>query len=209
LKQFSFRLSLFAGIAVGAGCLVNLSCDNRYMGALLFTVGLFFILTTGSQLFTGVCAFSGYRLLPILGGNLLGIVLITLPSGLWNPALAQKALAAWEKPLSMGWPLYLVNGLCCGMMMYLAVRTWRKYQEKQPLFAFAGLMFAIPCFILSGFVHCIALWGYGVLAVGAFPDALSALRHLGLGLLTLVPIIASNFLGSRLTRLLIDPTPAV
>ena len=203
MKQYTFRLALFAGMAIGVGCVVNLSCDSRYLGAIFFTAGLFFVLSGGGQLFTGVCAFPGYRLLPILLTNLLGIALIALPLGLCSPELAQKALAAWEKPFAAGWPAYLFNALCCGMLMYLAVRAWRKYQEKQPVLALAGLLFAIPCFILSGFVHCIALWGYGMAALGAYSAPLDALAHAALGFAALLPAVVMNLLGSRLIRLLI------
>ena len=40
---------------IGIGCTVYLSCVNKLVGALLFCAGLFFILTNGGTLFTGIC----------------------------------------------------------------------------------------------------------------------------------------------------------
>ena len=45
--------AILTGFAIGIGGIVNLSCDNRYMGAFLFGLGLFVILTFGLMLFTG------------------------------------------------------------------------------------------------------------------------------------------------------------
>ena len=45
--------AIFAGICIGIGCNVYLSCDNKYIGAILFTVGLIAILTFGFNLYTG------------------------------------------------------------------------------------------------------------------------------------------------------------
>lgn len=53
-KQFLLT-SLFSGIMIGIGCTVYLSCVNKLVGALLFCAGLFFILTNGGTLFTGIC----------------------------------------------------------------------------------------------------------------------------------------------------------
>lgn len=53
-KQFLLS-SLFSGIMIGIGCTVYLSCVNKLVGALLFCAGLFFILTNGGTLFTGIC----------------------------------------------------------------------------------------------------------------------------------------------------------
>ena len=40
----SFVKSILAGIMISVGCVVNLSCDNKYIGAILFCIGLITIL---------------------------------------------------------------------------------------------------------------------------------------------------------------------
>ena len=46
-------LSLPAGVFIGIGGTVFLSCENRYVGAVLFSVGLLAICCMGLFLFTG------------------------------------------------------------------------------------------------------------------------------------------------------------
>ena len=51
-----FLSALLAGVCIGLGGTVFLSLDNKVLGALFFTVGLFTICTMGMHLFTGkVC----------------------------------------------------------------------------------------------------------------------------------------------------------
>ena len=54
-------LSLPAGVFIGIGGTVFLSCENRYVGAVLFSVGLLAICCMGLFLFTGRV---GYRCWP-------------------------------------------------------------------------------------------------------------------------------------------------
>ena len=49
----SFFLAVAAGIFIGVGGSVLLSCDNRYLGAVLFSIALLAICTLGLYLFTG------------------------------------------------------------------------------------------------------------------------------------------------------------
>ena len=134
-----------AGIAVSIGGMVFLSCDSRYVGAALFSVALVCICLKGYALFTGrvgniPAAHSRddvQTLLLCLLGNLLGT-------------------------LCMG----LLTRLMCGMLMYLAVST---YKEKNTI---AGILLCIPTFILCGFEHSIADMYYfaasGIVSLRAF-----------------------------------------
>ena len=45
--------SILAGIAIGIGGTVFLSLDNKVLGALFFSIGLFIIVTRGLNLYTG------------------------------------------------------------------------------------------------------------------------------------------------------------
>ena len=76
-------LSLPAGVFIGIGGTVFLSCENRYVGAVLFSVGLLAICCMGLFLFTGRVGYlaeerSGayaLSLLVTLAGNLAGTLL--------------------------------------------------------------------------------------------------------------------------------------
>ena len=80
MKRFKTLVYGFlAGICIALGGTVFLSLDNKIVGALLFTVGLFTICTQGFNLFTGKVCYVferdgsyAFDLLFIWIGNLLG-----------------------------------------------------------------------------------------------------------------------------------------
>ena len=159
------RKSLFegmaAGVYIGIGGAVFLACDNRYLGAVFFTVALLSICLTGMQLFTGKVGMIVYSheksdwvsLLGCLLGNLLGTLACALMVWVGAPALKENALALVEKKLAMcaPWsPRVLFAGILCGILMYTAV--WVYKQKNTPM----AILFCVPVFILAGFEHSIA-----------------------------------------------------
>lgn len=124
-KQFLLS-SLFSGIMIGIGCTVYLSCVNKLVGALLFCAGLFFILTNGGTLFTGICGLKTpvKKLAWVFVLNGLGAVIPAIVS--WSNVvdgatkLGATAAAVMLGKLSMNPVSWLLNGLMCGVLMYLA-----------------------------------------------------------------------------------------
>lgn len=151
-------LSFAAGVFIGIGGSVYLSCDNKYIGAVFFSVALLSICYLRLYLFTGRI---GYLALSHTGADVLGVVVTlcgnlagTLLSGLLvsfaKPALMEKARQSCAAKLELLPVPALVLAFFCGMLMYTAVAI---YKEKQsPL----GIFFCVPVFILSGFEHSIA-----------------------------------------------------
>ena len=152
-------LSLPAGVFIGIGGTVFLSCENRYVGAVLFSVGLLAICCMGLFLFTGRVGYlaeerSGayaLSLLATLAGNLAGTLLTGRLIACARPELAEKAAALWEKKLSMAPLPALIAAFFCGVLMYTAVAV---YKEK-------GTLLGV---ILSGFEHSVADLFYWFLA---------------------------------------------
>ena len=124
-KQFLLS-SLFSGIMIGIGCTVYLSCVNKLVGALLFCAGLFFILTNGGTLFTGICGLKTpvKKLTWVFVLNGLGTVIPAIVS--WSNVvdgatrLGATAAAVMLGKLGMNPVSWLLNGLMCGVLMYLA-----------------------------------------------------------------------------------------
>ena len=147
-----------AGICICLGGAVFLAVENRIVGAVLFSVALLCICFKGYALFTGRVGFvpedHGKDALEILLLCLLGNALGTVLGGslihLALPGLGAAALTLCEGKLAQLWWSTLIRGGFCGVLMYLAVSTWR--DSKTPL----GILFCIPVFILSGFEHSIA-----------------------------------------------------
>ena len=157
---------VLAGAMVSIGGAVLLSCDNRYIGALLFCIALLSICYFGFNLYTGKVGFllanhSGTALREAfwgLLGNALGTMLFGLLIGLALPQLKEAAVAACEKRLTQLPLQTLLRGCGCGILMYTAVWIYR--EKKTPL----GILFCIPVFILAGFEHSIADMFYFALA---------------------------------------------
>ena len=176
----------------GIGGAVFLACDNRYLGAVFFTVALLSICLTGKQLYTGKVGMIVYShkksdwisLLGCLIGNLAGTLCCALFVWVGVPSLKENAAALVEKKLSMGapWsPRVLFAGVLCGILMYTAVWV---YKQKNTV---AAILFCVPVFILAGFEHSIADMFYFFCA-GNFTPA---------GFCFLLMVVLGNSFGGR------------
>lgn len=147
-----------AGILISVGGTVYLSCSNKYIGAVLFSVALLCICLKGYSLFTGKIGFiperHGKEELSVLLLGLLGNAAACLVCGLLLsaalPEIASAAREACEAKLSQTFYSTLIRSIFCGILMYLAVSI---YRDKGRII---GILFCIPVFILSGFEHSVA-----------------------------------------------------
>ena len=150
--------SVCAGILIALGGSVFLACDNRYVGACLFSVALLCICYLGYYLFTGKIGYladdhsaNNVKALVVgLLGNLVCTFLLGLLIRFAEPNLGATAEALCEKKLGQSFVETFVRAIFCGLLMYLAVEIFR--EKKTPI----GILFCIPVFILSGFEHSIA-----------------------------------------------------
>ena len=150
-RLYEFIKSIAAGIMISIGGMVFLSCDNRYVGALLFSTGLISVVLFGFNLYTGRI---GYvlkndriffidTLLSILG-NAVGCLIGLLRAPIGNVAkICEDKLA---KPL----PQVFIDAVFCGILIFVCVEIYKKYGKL------IGIVFCIPTFILCGFEHSIA-----------------------------------------------------
>ena len=146
----SFVKSILAGIMISVGCVVNLSCDNKYIGAILFCIGLITILLFNFNLYTGkVCYIPNNKpsyilqILLILFGNILGCIIM----GVLFPI---TPISICTTKLSYDFPTVLIKSIMCGLLIYIAVDSYKKYKTL------LTTLFCIPIFILSGYIHVIA-----------------------------------------------------
>ena len=164
LSQFS--LGVLAGMMIGIGGCVSLSCDNRYVGALLFSLGLFAIIQFGFGLYTGKVGYIPLRkpryllecLFTLLGnafGTFIDAFLLNFTR--ISPALREKAAASIETKLGDSVPSMFILAIFCGMLMFLAVENARiSRAEGGHTEKVVGTMICIVVFIICGFNHCIA-----------------------------------------------------
>ena len=166
-----------AGTMIAIGGSVLLSCDNRYLGAALFTVALLSICLFGFNLYTGKVGFlvkehSRDKLAVTFSGllgNILGTLIMGLLVGIALPKLVDSASAACVNRLGQTGLQTLIRGFFCGILMYTAVWV---YREKGKI---VGILFCVPVFILAGFEHSIADMFYFFLARSFGADSFSFL----------------------------------
>ncbi len=165
---------IFAGILISIGGAVYLSCDNKYVGAVLFSVALLCICYQGYSLYTGKICYipqkHGKEEFSVLLTGLLGNVLATTVCGYALryaiPKIGEAALISCNAKLQQDFGQTLIRAIFCGILIFLAVDIFRNH--KTPL----GILFCIPVFILSGFEHSVADMFYfassGIVSLNAF-----------------------------------------
>lgn len=160
LLNFIFR-SLLSGFLIGFGCLVYVVCENRYVGAFLFALGLLTILTKGYYLYTGRVGDwvprDTLKLLLMFCCNAIGTALCAYMFTFTRLDLSAVETIAATK-LNDGLLSVFILAVGCGVMMHLAVFNFKK--ERHPLYVIMPIMF----FIICGFEHCVANSGYFAMA---------------------------------------------
>lgn len=168
LKRIVSQLAngVIGGMLIGVGGCVSLSCDNKYIGSLLFSLGLFAIVQFGFGLYTGKVGYIPLRkpayllecLFTIIG-NAIGTFLdaFLLQQTRIYPPITEKAMASVETKLGDGYLSMFILAIFCGMLMFLAVDNARiSRAESGHIEKTVGVIFCVMVFILCGFNHCIA-----------------------------------------------------
>ena len=196
-----FRRAILSGICIGIGGTVFLSCDNQYVGAFLFTLGLFVIVTRGMALYTGMVGYLSQRenlnwnyikqLVVVLLGNGVGTAAAGYALGFTRRApLTEKAAALCEVKTGDSMLSLFLLAIGCGILMFVAVDGYKKLSDS--VLKVVGLFLCIVVFIMSGFEHSIADIFY-FSAAGAWS------MH---SLLCVIVIVLGNAVGGNIIPLL-------
>jgi formate/nitrite transporter FocA (FNT family) len=136
---------------IGIGGMAFLLSDYKVVGAVMFAVGLFTIVTFKLHLYTGKVCYSlenpptfMIELVLIIIGNFIGCFLMGLAFPL------DQAVALCEAKLAVEPLTVFFKGICCGVLMFVAVDA---YKTKN---TYLGVFICVPAFILAGFEHSIA-----------------------------------------------------
>lgn len=207
----TFMLAVLAGafIALG-GCFYTTTITGsnlgfgftRFMGGLVFSLGLILVVVAGAELFTGntlivVAAVSRkvsfYKLLRnwaiVYLGNLVGsLVTVALVYYSWQWRMGDMAVgvtayniagAKMSHPFSVAFS----SGILCNALVCLAV--WLCYSARSTTDKILSVIFPVTAFIALGFEHCVAnmyLIPYGMILSHtqefmANPAASAALKY--------------------------------
>ncbi|MDY5678768.1 MAG: formate/nitrite transporter family protein [Candidatus Methanomethylophilaceae archaeon] len=155
--------AILAGMMIGIGGCVYLGCEVKWVGAILFAVGLFTIFSFRLDLYTGKVGyvFDNDRsyipyLLVVILGNFIGCLIL----GLMMPLDAASNLAQ-VKLDHYSFLQVLFKGVLCGMLMFIAADCYKNTKS------FIATFVCVPVFILAGFEHSIADMFY-FCSAGAF-----------------------------------------
>lgn len=175
--------AFLAGICISIGGCVYLNTDPKWVGAVLFAVGLSTVCAFNLDLYTGKVGYwvgkrpsYGIDLVVILIGNFIGCLFV----GLMCPYDA--AQASVDAKLDLDWYRALFKGIMCGILMYIAVEVYKRRNS------FFGIVFCVPTFILAGFEHSIADMFY-FCSAGVYSLE---------GLVFILIVIAGNGIGGML-----------
>ncbi len=181
-----------------------MASDVKWVGAILFAVGLLTVVAFRLDLYTGKVGYivenpPNYLWIVLISiiGNFIGCLFIGL---MMQSALSSGALLATETAvaakLDLEWYSVLFKGIMCGMLMFIAVDFFKQRQS------FLAIFFCVPVFILSGFEHSIADMFYFCAANVFTVDAL----------IFIVLVIIGNGIGGLLIptcrKYMYDPEPA-
>ena len=162
-KCSDFLMAVLAGAAISIGGTVFLSLENRVLGALFFSVGLFMVCTLGLNLYTGkVCYLpgKGWDYVGFVGlvwlGNLVGaeVVALLLKATRVGAALTEKAAALCAVKTGDSLLSLFVLGIFCNIMIYVGVESY--LANPHELGKYLGMVLGVVVFILCGFEHCVA-----------------------------------------------------
>lgn len=170
MKKFGnmFLLAVCAGLSIAIGGCIYLTLENKIIGSLLFTVGLYTIVLNGLFLYTGKIGYFATTkekkpylilLLATWTGNLVGTALgaLALRATRVNE-IVETAKAICEVKLADNIISIFILSIFCGALMYIAVDGYKEKGNPTILFL------CVSVFILCGFEHCIANMFYFSLA---------------------------------------------
>ena len=173
--------------------------SSKLAGAFLFAIGLLTILVFKFNLFTGMigyltenlCKKNWLYLLTVAIvwiGNFIGtacaalLVKATRIAGDVNSfsGIVFSSNSLVNAKLNDSWYSLIILGIFCGILMFIAVDTYKKNIEKKDFLCVVATFMGVMVFILAGFEHSIADMFYFTLS-GKVIESLGPLALITLG----------------------------
>ena len=147
--------SFLAGALIGIGNIALVSCENKALGALLFSLALLSIIRLGLPLYTGrigkvITNKKQENLIAMLIFNAFGAMALCALYTLMDSSNYRKMKAVCDAKYGKTYLTLFVAGIMCNILIHIAVSASREVIT----------ILCIMCFILCGFEHSIADAGY-------------------------------------------------
>lgn len=192
-----FIPSILAGISISLAGFIFLSVDNKYLGSVLFTLGLFLVCTRSYNLYTGkVCYCKTIQnikdLLIIILGNFIGtnIIGLLLRCTRYATSLTTKANSIIDIKLSDNLLSLFILAIICNVFIFVAVDGYKK--SKDNVSKYLSLFFGVIGFVITGTEHVVADMFYFAMAGNYTSKAF----------LVLLIVFLGNTIGGRLYSLI-------
>lgn len=211
-------LGVLAGIFIGFGAFAHIivmqTLENfdvgimKFLGALVFPVGLMFVVIAGAELFTGnnlmtLALFN--KTITLKGlfknwffvyiGNFIGCILLALSihySNLLNDNALNLALNIGKGKVSLTLGEAFIRAILCNMIVVLAV--WMGTAARDITSRIFATWFPIMLFVLSGYEHSIANMFFLSLAKFSGLD----LSWTAIWYNNLIPVTLGNIVGGAI-----------
>ena len=162
--------AFLSGVLIGLGDIIYVTQTNHILGSFLFSLGLLSILVKGYPLYTGRIGYIANTsdIFQLKGGmlSMLLLNLVGIGSICYFCSFSKLDTSCVIDIVSNKFTQSHIScfflSYCCGVMMYLAVNGWKNYYN--PIYVIIPIMF----FILCGFEHCIANFGYLCLYISKY-----------------------------------------
>lgn len=188
----AFLKAILAGMMIAIGACAYLGIENHYLGAALFTIGLFTIYTLDLYLYTGKVGYlledkDILKIVIIWVGNFIGAVCTAVAVSLTRLTTSSSIVenAQHYAEIKLGDPSYLsllILGGFCGIMMFLAACSYKKtHDTSNSVGGYIGLFLCVMIFMLLGFEHSIANMFYFTVAGAWSAHAVVALLVVTIG----------------------------
>ena len=161
------RNGFIAGLLIGVGCVANVVSDNPLQGAVLFSLALLSICALKYKLYTGAIGFLHSfdeikYLIVMLLTNLIGVAAFCWIISNYAGLNIDTSILC-EIKLNETWYEALTRSFGCGVLIHIAVISYLRVSTTEtkanPLF----VILPVVAFILCGYDHCIANYGYLVM----------------------------------------------
>lgn len=152
-----------AGVMVALGGAVYLSTNSKYLGAALFSVGLFVIFSYGFALYTGKIGYAvvqnrrqNLQLIPTWLGNFIGAASVGYILRLTRAylKLANRAVEQTSQTISDSIFSIFILAFFCGLLMFIAADNYKN--AANTVQKYLSIILPVMVFILCGFEHCVA-----------------------------------------------------
>ena len=189
--------SLFAGVAIGIGGYLFLSCYNPILGAILFSIPFLACVLLNLNLF--ICK-SGFisdsqdlrRLTLVLLLNVFAAFMFGLITKLLIPSIVDAADSLLIARLNTDYLQYIIKSIITGFLMTLAIES-----ESKPNANHLILILCVVGFISAGCLHAVTDSFYYGASTALYDNPLDLI-------LRLLVVILFNFVGCNLYNLFVN-----